>query len=335
MKYEELAFVNQQLAAMLRDGIPLEGSLRQLCATMRRGKLRAEFQALEADLSNGRTFPEAIAKRDLPELYVRMLQVGAKTHDFPGILTLLADYYQHATLTVTRLKGLMVYPAIILVMSAGMSAWIAFLFHQFSKMLAKDLNWMRTGWHGGHSSPILSNQFSLWLPPIILALLALIFLVLVGLPSMRRALQWRLPAFKEANLSRFAAAMAMLLKAGCPLPEALALLAQMERGSRAVNDVAAWRERCSQGHAKFSEIAAQNSVFPPMFVWLVSGAGEDLALGFQRAAQAYQARAAYRTEVFLYAVLPASLLFLGLIILGQIYPLAQIIFGLPKLFNIF
>ena len=50
MKYDEFAFFNQQLAAMLRDGIPLEGALRRLCEEMRRGQLRDELQALEADL---------------------------------------------------------------------------------------------------------------------------------------------------------------------------------------------------------------------------------------------------------------------------------------------
>ena len=40
MKWDEFAFVNQQLAAMLKDGIPLEGALKQLCATMARGGLR-------------------------------------------------------------------------------------------------------------------------------------------------------------------------------------------------------------------------------------------------------------------------------------------------------
>jgi type II secretory pathway component PulF len=37
MKNDEFAFFNQQLAAMLRDGIPLEGALRHLCAEMRSG----------------------------------------------------------------------------------------------------------------------------------------------------------------------------------------------------------------------------------------------------------------------------------------------------------
>ena len=93
MKYEELAFVNQQLAGMLKTGIPLEGALRQLCAQMRRGRLRAELEALEADLVRGLPLAEALAARKLPEFYVKMIQLGARTNDLPGILTLVADYY--------------------------------------------------------------------------------------------------------------------------------------------------------------------------------------------------------------------------------------------------
>ena len=78
MKLDEFAFVNQQLAGMLKSGVPLEGALRQLCETMRRGELRDELQALEADLAQGAPLREALAKRKLPEFYVRMIQVGAQ-----------------------------------------------------------------------------------------------------------------------------------------------------------------------------------------------------------------------------------------------------------------
>src|SRR5438045_9572353 len=50
MNYDEFAFFNQQLAAMLREGIPLEGALKQLCQGMRAGPLRVEIDLLEADL---------------------------------------------------------------------------------------------------------------------------------------------------------------------------------------------------------------------------------------------------------------------------------------------
>jgi type II secretory pathway component PulF len=67
MNQTELAFVNQQLADMLRCGIPLEGGLRHLCSTMSRGPLRAELQLLENDLAAGLPLAKAVALRKLPE----------------------------------------------------------------------------------------------------------------------------------------------------------------------------------------------------------------------------------------------------------------------------
>jgi type II secretory pathway component PulF len=64
-------------------------------------------------------------------------------------------------------------------------------------------------------------------------------------------------------------------------------------------------------------VAAQSRLFPPLFIWLVANAGDDLAAGFRRAAELYEARAAYRTELGLYAALPVSVLFLGALILSQ------------------
>ena len=64
-----------------------------------------------------------------------------------------------------------------------------------------------------------------------------------------------------------------------------------------------------------------------MFRWLVSGAGEDLELGFKRAAEVYQEQAERRVDAMLHVALPVSLLFLGLMLIVQIFPLAQMVFN--------
>ena len=106
MNHEQLSFFNQQLAAMLKSGLPLESSLKQLSSSMRRGALRAEVEALEADLAQGVSLDEALGRRKLPELYVAMLRAGLKSNDLPGVLTQAADYYAHLHTTWLRLKGL-------------------------------------------------------------------------------------------------------------------------------------------------------------------------------------------------------------------------------------
>ena len=346
MNHTELAFVNQQLADMLRCGIPLEGGLRHLCATMNRGPLRAELQLLENDLAAGLPLAKAVALRKLPEFYVRLLELGARSHDLPGILTMLADYYENAGAVWTQLKGLMVYPVIVLVLSLAFSVWAAVLGHHFAYLLNQDRNVLFGGKSyllpgAGTKSPksiqipplFQDSESFLWLPPLVLTVLAIPTLAVVIVPSFRRRMMWRLPAFREASLCRVASALAVLLKAGAALPDALALVEQMQRGTPAQRDLALWKRRCSEGAGKFASIAAHSKVFPPMFVWLVAGAGEDLAAGFERAAHVYQARSAYRTNVLLYAAVPVSLLFLGLIILSQIYPIGRLLFDLPRLIS--
>jgi type II secretory pathway component PulF len=299
---------------------------------MRKGRLRSELQLLETDLAAGAPLDQAVARRQLPEFYRLMLQAGARGHDLPGLLTLLADYYQNAGLVWTRLKGLMVYPAIVLTLSAGFSVWTAVLFRRVSSMLMLDGRFVRSVVSLSSRLPVPSSSSPyLWAPAVLLSAIALPALAVAVLPRLRREMQWCLPAFREASLARLASTLATLLKAGCSLNDALGLLEKMESGTRVAVELGRWKSRCAEGRGKFTDMAAGGKIFPPMFVWLVAGAGEDLAAGFERAAQVYHARAAYRSNVLLYAALPASLLFLGLVMLVQMYPLAQLIWQLPLL----
>ena len=72
------------------------------------------MEKLEADLAKGTPLREAVRARQLPDLYRQMLEVGAQSNDLPAVLTMLADHYQRRHVIWTRLKGLMVYPAIVL-----------------------------------------------------------------------------------------------------------------------------------------------------------------------------------------------------------------------------
>lgn len=311
MKPDELAFFNQQLAAMLRDGIPLEGALRRLCQEMRRGTLRDELLALEADLAGGAPIAEAVAARRLPELYKRMFLVGVKGHDLPGALTLLADYFQQQNNVWTRLKGLMVYPVIVLITSFILSVFLAYVLDHFI--------WNNLESLVGHSQ-VATVGVGLWMSPVLigLALAALIFCLAVS-PA-RQRLRWRVSAFKSASLARVAAGMNLMLKGGVPLDQALQLMEALENGTVAEADLAQWRRRLAAGQGKFSDMAAGSRTFPPLFVWTVAQAGEDLGAGFRRAAELYQSRAHYQTEMLLYSALPCSILALAIMIAAQIEP---------------
>ncbi len=317
MKQDEFAFFNQQLAAMLRAGIPLEGALRQLCTSMRRGKLRNELQQVEEKLRRGVSLKDALASSRLPGFYVQMVHVGVASNDLPGVLTLVADYCQKMNTIWTRLKGLMVYPLIVLGGCLLLSGWLTIFVHQMGMEIFGDLM--------GHDGYPVRAIVSLWLPFGFIVAASMVVAVMLLTRRLRQNIQWRLPGFREAGMVRVAAAVETMLRGGCALPEALELAANLEAGSPAAREIQHWRQCLASGERALPA----GRVFPPLFLWLVNSAGENVAEGFQRAAEIYQARAKYRVDLMLYAALPVAVMLLGGLVLMQVralfIPLIQVL----------
>lgn len=321
MKLDEFAFANRQLAEMLRAGIPLEGALQRLCQEMQRGELRQELALLEADLARGIPLKEALAARQLPAFYVQMLNVGVASNNLPGILTLVADYYERGNLIWTRLKGLMVYPFILLgglfVVSLLMAMLMGILRDQFSDIYRDLLE--------GAVLPALTRFYFqnglliFWLPVLLVAATLVVSPAMAFLPAFRARWRWKLPGFREASLWQSASALQLLLAGGCTLDQSLGLLAELEKETPAGEDLARWQERVRSGITPFQGIAEGSRVFPPLFIWIVNSAREEMADGFRQAAEIYHQRATYRGEVLLNATLPVAVIVLGLAVFVHVF----------------
>lgn len=323
MTHEQLAFVNQQLAGMLKAGLPLEGALERLCRDLRSGVLKRELEALRADLAQGVPMAEAVRARQFPELYRRLVTVGVQGDDLPGSLTLLADYYQRAHLLWTRLKGLMAYPILVLMGCALLAGFLAWIFSTIS---------------GGARGPVQllwgdevglerfrGGVMQLWAPAIGFGALVVVALIAVSTPQLRRVLRWRLPGFREGALANLASTFQLLLARGCHLGDAVDLVQQVEGDSPVGRELQEWGRRIAAGEGKPAQFAAEGRVLPPLFRWVICQGGEDLAAGFKRAAELYHARAMYRADLLLHLALPTSILVLGLVILMQFLPLMRVL----------
>ena len=311
MKYDELAFFNQQLAHMLRDGLPLEGAIRQLCGSMRAGRLRSAFGHVEAALAQGSSLDEALGGSGLPPLYARMVQVGVKGGNLPGVLAILGDHYQRAGAIWTRLKGILFYPVLILVLALALALFVAFFIQPRMMDVMGDMAEMMP-------PPRLALTQTLVLgPPVAMAVMLGIVVLLFALPGPRGWLRWRLPAFKDAGLAQLASSAALMLRGGVSFGEAVAVLGDLEGETPAGAELRRWDERLRGGSTRFVDVAEGGRVVPPLFVWLVGSSGDDLAAGFERAAEAYEARAHYRVELMLFGALPISILVLSAMLMVQ------------------
>lgn len=306
---------------MLKTGVPLEGALKQLCADMQRGQLREELARLENDLTQGTPLCTAIAKRNLPELYVRMIQIGVKSNDLPGVLILIADYYQRMNSLKTRLKTLMVYPGIVLGISFFVTVLVALLFHTITSQLMDGV--LGSGSFFGLSFwPFLA----LILFPAFFGLIFFSFLLAFLIPSVKRKVVGCLPGFKDAHLANLARSMSILLRGGCSLSESISLLAPIQTETQYGKELEQWQKNVISGQGQFKDFASSRKYIPSLFYWIVINSGEECAAGLAQAAEIYYERAMQRMEICLYAVVPISIVIIGLMIGVQILALNQGIF---------
>ena len=321
MNLDELTFANRQLADMLKSGVPLEGSLHQLCSTMSRGELRTELQLLEQDLTKGIPLEEALDNRKLPELYVKMIKVGVKGNNLPAVLTMIADYYSRVNNLQTQLKGLLVYPAIILVVMLVLTIFVAYVNQNLvAEMFIND----------PEMSVLVSSTLNsfwstvmMWSPVYLSVLLVAVFFVCLGSGKIRSSLRWKLPGFREASLSQIASCMKIMLQGGCTLDESLRLVQQMEKDNPAGEELAQWHQRLASGRGKLREIIQPGRVFPLEFIWMLGTDEEKLVRGFERTAELYYDREKQRARMLLQGVVPTAIVTLGGVAALQFIPLLQ------------
>jgi len=324
MNLDEFAFLNQQLGGMLQSGIPLEGALGQLSADMRKGRLRDELRALEQDLANGTPLSQALSKRRLPRFYIQMLKMGVAGNNLPRVLNIVADYYHKANSLRSRLKTILIYPGIVLVVSLALSIALALMYGYVLEESAEALG--QSGLRPGEVSPSF-RLITLWYPVVLIGTVFMLFVAVWIFGGFRHWLRWHLPGFKDATISQTASGIALMIENGSTFSHSLELAREIEADSPAQKELTAWQTRLAEGHKQFRDLAVGGKLFPPLFIWLVSGSGEDWVSGFKHAAEVYYARAVYKVELMLYAVLPIAILSLGILIVTQVIPMVRIFFG--------
>lgn len=315
MNLEELTWFNQQLAAMLREGVPMPDALRQLTQAQSRGALRNEFQRVESALAAGTPLDRAVAGGSLPPLYVSLVQAGVRSGDLPGALVLAADHYAALNTTWRRAKALLLYPAVVIVLGLTLSVLLWCMYSMADNSITELL---------GESSQA-RTQVALTFVPALFALAAIGAVAVAAVPAIRNQLVWLLPGFREARTANFASASALLLQHGCPLPETLALMQELEKGSPAEKDLARWRARLEAGHTRDAARAEDWDALPSLLGWFLPSAGGNLADGFARAGRFYRERAIHRLDLLLHGFMPIILVVLGLLVTSQLFGILLIL----------
>ena len=320
MNTDELAFVNRQLAGMLKAGIPMESGLKKITESMTDSKLKAQLNQLGSRLEKGQLVDKAVVDLDLPETYKRLLALGQASQSMPKVLICVADYYERIGTLATRLRGLAVYPMLILICGIIVSGLMAYL----SVVLKNDLvSITQTAAGDAGRNPWFSIYGSVWFsvfPMCVFSVGLCVYSFILRSQKMRKYLSWKIPMLRDAALAQYASLTEVLLSSGAPLPEVMKMVSKLENGSEMETDLKKIEQRLSEGQASYEAASRGCKTIPGFFNWIVSQGGEDVATGFSHARSIYSGRAENKIQAFLHCFLPINILLIGILLLGFCLP---------------
>lgn len=272
----EFLLFNQQLASITKAGIPLERGLRELAQDVSSKSMRKLIDEVASDLEAGMSIDDAFEKRasHFPPLYGRILKAGVETGRLSEMLTSLNRHLELAGHTRRIIFEAVSYPAVILVLASIIITFVfIYVIPQFQEILTEMV--------GGRLNPITTlmlglarNIVPLWVGVgIVVALLVGGFVLLSASPGGRRfkeSLLLRVPVigrlYHHSVLSRMAEAMAMLVGAGCDMPECLRLSAAAAGSEKLLRDSERLAQQIEQGQ-NIMEAGHAARMLPRLFLY--------------------------------------------------------------------
>ncbi len=317
---QDLALLNQEIAALVRAGVPLESGLA-IAGQSGSGAQEMLMLQLAQRLRDGQSFSEALhsAGGDLPKLYRAVVEAGARTGRLPEALESLATFAQQTLQLRRRIDLALMYPALVLLMAGLMFAWlVAFWVPRLSDAYfwlqipatawVRRLEWLQQHlWSWAWIIPAFVTMFGGWwwfstrgrfgLKGTTETSTWSAFRILPGISSI-------VGNFRRAN---YCDLMAMLLDHQVPLPDA-SLLAAEAAGDRPLQRVAARIASGVRSGHSLADCLAVGRELPPFVSWmLICGERQGtLITTLRQVAEVLRQRAASQSD-WLRIMLPTLL----------------------------
>jgi len=281
-KLQELATFTQQLANLLKSGMPLTVALNSMTHLESKGISADVSRDLRQDVMEGRSLSDAMSKqpRVFSDLYVNMVRAGESSGALVEVLRRMADHFERFAQVQAKFTSALIYPAFVGVVGIG----IMFFFVTY--MLPKFMSIFQ-----GMDIPLpMATQILLGVSHLFAAYWWLILGILLALfiifkrfqaseEGRRRIDHWKMnvPIFGKViklNLfGQFASTLSTLLENGVPVLTALKITEQIIANSIVKEAIAKTREEVTDGKT-IAQPLARSKIFPQLMVDLVK-IGED------------------------------------------------------------
>jgi len=279
----ELVIFTRQFATMIDAGLPLVQCLEILGDQQPNKTFKAVTREIKADVEQGSTFADALAKHPKPfdSLYVNLVQAGEVGGILDTILNRLAVYLEKADALARKVKGAMVYPSTVMVVAIGVVIlMLVKVIPTFEKMF-QDFGGELPGptQMVVNLSHFMQEWVGLFLGAVALTGFAF-FQARRKSPRFRRAtdaLALKLPVFgpllQKVAVARFTRTLGTMIASGVPILDGLDIVAKTA-GNMVIEDALMdVRAAISEGKT-IAEPLQEAEVFPGMVTQMIA-VGEE------------------------------------------------------------
>lgn len=338
----EKVIFTRQLAVMVKAGLPLVEALGALQRQTTNKTFVEVIQDLINEVRGGETLSNVMLKHKgiFPEVYIAVVKAGESTGQLSDVLFTLAEQQEKQAELIAKVKGALMYPAIILIALIGVIGLIVFFVLPSMESIFTDY---------GADLPLTTKllfSFSNFAKDYywVLAIMAVVGFYLLRLAISRpkgRLVYDRfvliVPVFgnltKKVYMANFARTMAMLTKASLPILQSIRIVRRTisnKHYDAAFNRIL----KAVENGEPLSKTLNKEPIFPPMVTQLTA-LGEqsgELESVFLEIARFYDSEVDNITRNLAALIEPIMLITMGI---GVAFVVASVLSPIYKLVETF
>ncbi len=321
VKTKDLILFTRQFSTMIDAGLPLMQGLEILASQSENPTFKKILNQVKSDVEGGASLADALQKHPkvFDKLYSNLVAAGEMGGILDTILQRLAGFIEKNAKLVSKVKGAMFYPAIVMVIAVlVIVVMLVFVIPTFAEMFTSfggelpgltqgviDLsNFLRGNWYwllGGVGAFVFAFK---------------------KIKATDRGeyvidkLMLRMPVIgdllRKVAVARFTRTLGTMISSGVPILDGLDIVAKTA-GNRIVEDaINATRASISEGKT-IAEPLLQSGVFPPMVCQMVSVGESTGALDamLEKIADFYDEEVDAAVEALTSMIEPMMMVFLG------------------------
>ncbi len=328
----------RQFATMINAGLPLVQSLNILAQQTENASLKEVVKQVVYDVEAGNTLADAFRKHPeaFPDLYVNMVAAGEAGGILDTILLRLATFLEKSDALIRKVKGAMVYPAVIISVAViAIAVLLIFVIPTFESMFASvnmDLP-LPTKVVIGASKLLIE-----WWWAILLAIGAgaFGFRQYYATNDGRKQIDGALlkspvlgDLLRKSAVSRFTRTLGTLISSGVSILDGLEITAKTA-GNRVIHDAVMQSRASIAGGETIAGPLQTSGVFPPMVISMIAVGEQTGGLDemLSKIADFYDAEVDVAVSALLSLMEPIMIVVLGVIVGGMVVAMYLPIFDM-------